>query len=93
MAHPFFKEAAFLGNDGVVYPTGPFHNIDHVPEHIEIADEGFVDHKGRFFNRQQASDIVNSKAPVQSEDMFEQKLSQTDINKTKEDAWQKRNNQ
>lgn len=90
MPHPFFKEAAFLGSDGTVYPTGPFHNIDHVPESVEIADEGFVDHAGKFYNRQQASTIVNSKTPVQSEEMFQQTKSQDEIDRIKKDAAAKR---
>jgi hypothetical protein len=92
MPHPLFKEAAFLGSDGNVYNTGPFHNIDMVPEHIEIADEGFTDHQGRFFNRQQASELVNTKN-VQSEQMFDQTKTQAQIDKIKQDAWDKRNAQ
>ncbi len=89
MPHPLFKEAAFLGSDGLIYNTGAFHNIDLVPEHIEIADEGFTDHKGRFFNRQQASDLVNQHN-VQSEQMFDQTKTQPEIDQIKKDAWDKR---
>lgn len=92
MPHPLFKQAAFLGTDGVVYETGPFHNIDEIPSHIDIADEGFTDHQGRFFNRQQASALVNTHN-VQSEQMFDQTKTQPEIDKIKQDAWDKRNAQ
>ena len=90
MAHPFFKGAAFLGKNGVVYYTGSFHDLNEVPNDVEIADEGFVSHEGKFFNREQASAIVNAPKPIQSEQMFEQKMSQGDIDKTKAEAQRKR---
>ena len=84
MAHKFFREAAFLGVDGKVYCTGAFHDLNGVPDNIDVADEGFVDHAGKFYNREQASVIVNAPAPIQSEQMFDQDKSQAEIDKIKE---------
>lgn len=90
MPHPLFQQAAFLGTDGKVYGTGPFHDLNAVPESVDIADEGFLTHDGRFLNRKQASDLVNSSKPIQSEQMFEQNLSQPEIDAIKEQAKQNR---
>jgi hypothetical protein len=64
-----FISAAFRLSTGEILCTGPCHDIEAVPEGIEIIEEGFVDSNGNFYNRQQASEIVN-KNNVQSKELL-----------------------
>lgn len=90
MPHPFFKGAAFLGTDGKVYESGPFHDISVLPSDIDVADEGFVGHNGKFYSREQATALVDSSEPVQSEKLFDQKLTQPEIDAVKQNAQNER---
>lgn len=51
-----FASAAFKGKDGSVVHTGSLHDIDKLPSGFEIHEEGYVDHDGKFLNRQQAAE-------------------------------------
>lgn len=49
-----FAAAAFRATDGRVCSTGPLHDPDLIPDGFQIQDEGFVDHDGTFYTRDEA---------------------------------------
>lgn len=63
-----FVSAAFKLSNGEILKTGSFHDIDMVPQDLEITEEGFIGHDGQFYSREQASKILNKKN-VQSEEI------------------------
>ncbi len=52
-----FVKSAFLGKNGRVVTTGNWHDIDQLPEDFEIAEEGFVDEAGNFYDRPTATEM------------------------------------
>lgn len=64
-----FRAAAFQAQDGTVYETGPFHDVDALPKGVEVSAEGFVDREGRFHTREQATEVMHLDHPVQSEEL------------------------
>lgn len=82
MPHPLFKEAAFLTRDGEVIPTGPFHDYsllsDHHLENL-VGDGGWVTHDGRYFSRDEAQAMLNSKDRLESENMLDQTMTPEQI--------------
>lgn len=46
---------------GQVFPSGPFHNIDNLPngeDDMSSVEAGFIGHDGVFYNRKQAGQVV-----------------------------------
>lgn len=64
-----FRAAAFQGQDGTVYETGPFHDVDALPKGVEVSAEGFVDREGKFHTRAQAAELLHFDHPPQSEEL------------------------
>lgn len=57
---------------GKVTATGPFHDLEQVPDFSQHTyDEGFVDHGGNFYTREEARVALERKTPVLSEYLFE----------------------
>lgn len=56
-----FKDA----KTGKVYPSGQMHNIDNLPDDLDIdidnLESGFITDQNRFLNRQQAAELVKLK--------------------------------
>ncbi len=68
---PPFKiaQAAFKDKAGKIFPTGPFHDILALPENTDIADEGFVDHVGKYYSRKEATQMMGTGHQVQSQEL------------------------
>jgi len=67
LAKAMFKETAFRHfQTGQIAPSGPFHDADNIPadpDGFVITrdwEHGFLDHAGKFYNRQEAAQRANS---------------------------------
>lgn len=49
-----FAAAGFRATDGRVCATGPLHDPDLLTDGFQIQDEGFIDHDGKFYTRDEA---------------------------------------
>lgn len=68
------REAAFLGENGEIIGTGPFHDISALPEHFRVAEEGFIDHNGKFLSREEAGAAEGMGHAVESEEILGKSL-------------------
>lgn len=73
LAKGVFAQAAFRHKaTGQVTATGSFHDLEQVPDFSQIThDEGFVDHQGQFFTREEAKVALERPHTVMSEHLFE----------------------
>lgn len=60
-----FAQAAFKGPDGTIYPSGPFHSSDALPNEDmwHKVTDGFLGHDGKFYDRKQAAAKIAAAAP------------------------------
>jgi hypothetical protein len=68
-----FSAAAFRHKrTGQVTATGRFHDPDQLPQPEALGDydQGFVDEAGRFYTREEATQALRMRRPIQSEQIF-----------------------
>jgi hypothetical protein len=62
--------AGFLGKNHVVYDSGQIHDLNVVPETVEIEADGFILEDGSFITREEATQALHADHKVQSEELI-----------------------
>ena len=77
-----FAQAAFRHNTtGKVIGTGPFHDLDQLPdENWQDYTDGFIDHSGQFFTREEAAKHVGARlSSIKRDRVFRGRLRSEDV--------------